>query len=51
MVKNGVGGVEALTEVVSVEVEGETEEDSAVEEAGTEATLDQERWTPGKIYF
>lgn len=50
MVKNDGDG-EALTEVVSGEAEGETEVDSAVEEAETEATLDQEKWTLGKIYF
>lgn len=50
MVKNDGDG-EALTEVVFGEAEGETEVDSAVEEAETEATLDQEKWTLGKIYF
>lgn len=45
LVKNAVEDGEALTEVVSVEVGVETEVASGVEEAETEATLDQEKWT------
>lgn len=50
-VKSVVGAVGALIEVVSVEAEVETGEDSEVEEVETEATSDQEKWIPGKTDF